>query len=141
MRELLLLMTVVALNGGTAFAKQRASVKRTSGVAVAFFDEERLQERPDGQATLETFKAFIQPIQEIVKRDFPNVEFKIVRRGELLRLPDGGGVNVQNIQPELGFILSAPGKKRRILTGPQSEADFACASAVYFHRSSPACPK
>ena len=108
---------------------------------MAFFDEARLQNRADGQAMLENFEFFLKTIQEIAKRDFPDVEFRIVRRGDFLRLPDGTGLNIQNIRPELGYVLSARGKKRRILSGVQSDVDFACAAAAFFRRSSSACPK
>jgi hypothetical protein len=80
-------------------------------VVVAFYDQDRLR-RNDGQNALESFKFFLNPIQEIVKRDFPNVEFRILTGGTLLRLPDGTALNVQNVQPTLGFVLSAQGRKR-----------------------------
>ena len=138
--RVLLLIALIAVNGETGFAQKR-NVRTTRGVAVAFFDEVRLRNRADGQAMLENFEFFRKMIQEVANRDFPDVEFKIVRRGEFLRLPDGTGLNVQNLSPELGYVLSARGKKRRILSGVQSEVDFACAAAAFFRRSSPACPK
>jgi hypothetical protein len=141
MRKLLLVVTLIAVNLGTGFAQQRANAGRTKAVIVAFFDEERVRNSVDGQATLEAFEFFLKQIQEIAKRDFPDVEFRILRRGELLRLPDGTGLNVQNIQPALGYVLSARGKKRRVLSGVQSDTDFACAAAAFFRRSSSACPK
>jgi hypothetical protein len=139
MRKPLLVITLIAVSLDTSFARQ-ASTRRPTRVAVAFFDAGRLQD-PAGQATLENYAFFLGRIREIVKRDFPGVEFKIVRRGELLHLPDGTAVNVQNMQPKLGYILSARGKKRRLLSDVQSEADFACAAAAFFQRRSPACPK
>ena len=113
---------------------------RTRAVAVAFFDEERLRHNA-GQDALKDFEYFFFQIQDIVKRDFPNVELRILRKGELLHLPDGTALNVQNMRPEIGYVLSAAGKKKRILTGVQSEADFACAAATFFQRRSTACPK
>ena len=77
---------------------------------------------------------------EQTRKDFPDIELRILRRGELLHLPDGTGLNVQTMQPALGYVLSAPGKKRRVLTGVRSDAAFACAAAAFFKRSSPACP-
>ncbi len=96
---------------------------------------------PEGQAALENFQFFLKPIQEIVKRDFPDVELRVLKRGESLRLPDGTRLNVQNLQPQLGYVLSARGKKHRVLSGVQSDADFACAAAAFFQRRSSACPK
>jgi len=132
---------LIAANLGTGFAQQRADLRRAKGVIVAFYDEDRLKSRADGQQTLESFRFFLTPIQQIAKRDFPDIEFRVLTLGALLRLPDGTGLNVQNVQPMLGFVLSAPGRKRRMLTGVQSEQDFACAAAAYFRRSSPACNK
>jgi len=140
MRRLLLVIALIAFNLGLGFAQKGGKAGRAKGLAVAFLDEERLRTQL-GQEAMENFQFFLKPIQEIVKRDFPDVELRILRRGELLRLPDGTGLNVQNIQPELGFVLSARGKKRRVLSGAQSEADFACAAAAFFQRPSSACPK
>jgi len=131
----------MAANLGTGFAQQRGSAHRTKGLVVAFFDEQRLKTYDGGEATLENFAFFLKPIQEIAKRDFSDIEFRILRRGELLRLPDGTALNVQNMQPELGYVFSVRGKKRRVLIGVQSDADFACAAAAFFRRSSPACSK
>jgi len=140
MRTLLLVVTLSA-NLGTGFAQQRAGDSRKKAAIVAFVDEDRMKDRIDGQAMLQAFEFFLKPIQEIAKRDFSDVDFKILRRGEFLRLPDGTGLNVQNIQPAVGFVLSARGKKRRVLSGVQSDADFACAAAAFFSRSSSSCSK
>jgi hypothetical protein len=140
MRRLLLVAALIAVYPGTAFPQQRSGAGRTKPIVVAFFDEERLRNRDDGSA-LETFKFFLNPIEEVVKRDFPGVEFRVLARGELLRLPDGTGLNLQNLQPILGFVLSAQGKKRRVLSGVQTDHDFACAAAAFFQRSSQACSK
>lgn len=140
MRKLLLVSTLVATSLATGFAQTSGSISRPKRVAVAFFDEERLR-NPAGQADLESFQFFLNPIKEIVKRDFPDVELKILKRGELLRLPDGTGINVQNLEPPLGYIFFAQGKKRRLLSGAQSEVDFACAAAAFFSRRSSACIK
>ena len=139
MTKLLLVITVIAASVATGFAQAKSKIRKTKGVAVAFFDEERLQ-GPAGQATLETFDYFLNLNREIVERDFPDIELRILRRGELLHLPDGTGLNVQTMQPALGYVLSAPGKKRRVLTGVRSDVAFACAAAAFFKRSSPACP-
>jgi hypothetical protein len=141
MRTLLLVATLSAVSLGTGFARQRANDARPKAVIVAFVDEGRLKDRADGRATLEGFEFFLKPIQEIAKRDFPNADFKILRQGEFLRLPDGSGLNVQNIQPAVGYVLSARGKKRRVLSGVQSDADFACAAAAFFGRPSSKCSK
>src|SRR5262249_2466424 len=106
----------------------------------AFYDAERL-EGPAGQEAMANFQYFFKLIEEIVKRDFPDVELKVLRRGQLLALPDGTRLNVQNIQPEIGYVLAAPRRKRRILSGLRSDFDFACAAADYFRRPSAACPK
>src|SRR3989442_15974471 len=140
MRELLLVITLIVGNLGIGFAQTRDKAVKTKGVAVAFYDEERLRD-PAGQETLENFMFFLKPIREIVKRDFSDVELRILKRGELLRLPDRTQLNVQNLQPALGYILSAPGRKRRLLSGVQSDVDFACAAAAFFHRRSIACPR
>jgi hypothetical protein len=139
MKNLLLVTALIAANLETGFA-QRATKRRAGSVAVAFFDEERLRDAA-GQVALQDFRYFFQVIREIVKRDFPGIEIRILGRGELLRLPDGTGLNVETILPELGFVLSAGGRKRRLLSGVQSDADFACAAAAFFKRPSPACPK
>jgi len=89
---------------------------------------------------MDSFTYFLKPIQELVKRDFPDVEFRIMKRGDFLRLPDGTGLNIQNIQPILGYVFSERGKKRRILSGPQSDSDFACAASAFFGRHSSTCP-
>jgi hypothetical protein len=139
MRNLLLVMSLILANMGTGFA-QKGMVRPVKNVAVAFFDEDRLR-HPAGQDALRDFEFFFQQIHEIVERDFPNVELRILGRGELLRLPDGTALNVQNMRPEIGYVFSKPGRKNRVLTGVQTEADFACAAAKFFQRSSPACPK
>jgi hypothetical protein len=140
MKKPLLVNLLIAASLLTGFARGQAKTRPPRAVAVAFFDEERLRDQT-GQATLENFAFFLARIREIVKRDFPDVEFRIVRRGQLLYLPDGTALNVQNIQPKLGYILSVRGKKRRLLSDVQSDADFACAAAAFFRRSSSACPK
>jgi hypothetical protein len=140
MKNLLLVTTLIVTNVGAVFGEKGNKTGKVNGVAVAFFDEERLQS-PEGKAALDNLRFFLKPIEEIVKRDFPGVELKIVGRGELVRLPDGTRLNVQIVQPALGFILSARGKKRRLLSGVQTDSDFACAAASFYRRSSPACPK
>jgi hypothetical protein len=141
MRELLIAVTLIAANPGTQFAQQRTDLRKAKAMVVAFYDQDRLRGRRDGRDTLEGFKFFLNPIQEIVKQDFPDVEFRILTKGTLLRLPDGTGLNVQNMEPTLGLVLSAQGRKRRIMSGVQSEQDFACAAAAFFRRSSTACSK
>jgi hypothetical protein len=100
-----------------------------------------LRNEAGGQAELENYSFFFKQIQEIAKRDFPDVEVRTLKRGELIRLPDGTGLNLQNMKPELGYVFSMRGKKRRVLSGVQSDADFACAASAFFRRSSPACSK
>src|SRR5215470_1261120 len=139
MRNLLLVVTLIAANVGVGFAERKRLVTRKP-VAVAFFDKERLRNSA-GQAALANFEYFFQLIEEIVKRDFPNVELRILGRGELLPLPDGTRLNVETIQPELGYVLAAPHKKRRILSGLRSDMDFACAAAAFYQQRSSACPK
>jgi hypothetical protein len=136
----LVLIIFIALTLETAFAQKRVHAEVTQGVAVAFLDDGRLR-GGTGDTTMQDFEFFSKRIQEIVKRDFPGVEFKILKRGELLRLPDGTGLNVENLHSELGYVLSARGRKRVVLSGVQSDADFACAAVAFFRRSSSACPK
>ena len=142
MRDVLLSVTFVTLSFGMAFAQQRATrVVKPKGLVVAFCDEQRLKNEPGGQAELENYSFFFKQIQEIAKRDFPDVEVRTLKRGELIRLSDGTGLNLQNMKPELGYVLSMRGKKHRILSGVQSDADFACAASAFFRRNSPACSK
>ena len=140
MKNLVLAILLASVHLESAYAEKANAVAKTRGVAVAFFDQERLQGRAGG-ASLDNFAYFFSLIREVIERDFPGVELKILGRGELLRLPDGTGLNVQTIGPELGFVLSTRGKKRRVLPGVQSEADFACAASAFFQRRSPACPR
>src|SRR5262245_50543501 len=110
MRKLLLVITLIAANSAMASAQKKGSkTVKTKGIAVAFFDEPRLQGSA-GQTELEDFQFFFKSIQEIIRRDFPDVELRMLKHGELLRLPDGTRLNVQNVRPELGYVLSAPGK-------------------------------
>jgi hypothetical protein len=141
MNRVLFVLSLMAINLESGLAQQAADLRKAKAVIVAFYDEDRLRSQSGGQDALDSFKFFLKPIQEIAKRDFSYAEFRILPRGTLLRLPDGTGFNVQNVEPLLGFVLVAPGKKRRILSGVQSEQDFACAAAAYFRRSSPACSK
>jgi hypothetical protein len=140
MRRLFLVITLVVAGLGTGFAQNGNKVRAANAVAVAFFDAERLQ-HPAGQEALVDFEFFFYQIHDIVKRDFPHVELRILAPGELLHLPDGSKLNVQNMRPEIGYVLSVPGRKHRILTGVQTDADFACAAAAFFRRTSRACPK
>jgi hypothetical protein len=142
MRRVLLVITLIIVNLGTGFAQKPATPPRPKAVIVAFLDEPRIRSYgSDGQTTLENYTFFLKPIQEIAKRDFPDVEFKVLRRGELFRLSDGTGLNVQNMQPLLGYVFSMRGKKRRVLSGVQSDLDFACAASTFFHRPSLTCSK
>src|SRR5690242_13145241 len=125
MKRLLIMMALIVMNAPGVSAQKRS--RTANGFAVAFLDEGRLA-TPAGQSAIADFEYFFKLIQEIVKRDFPNVQLKVLRRGELLRLHDGTSLNVQNMYPEIGYVLSAPGKKRRLLAGLQSDADFACAA-------------
>jgi hypothetical protein len=141
MRRLLLVVTLIAVNLGTGFAQKPANAGRMKAVIVAFLDAQRLMNRADGETTLKSFEAFLQLNQNIARRDFPDVEFRVLKRGELLQLPDGTGLNVQNIYPAIGYVLSMRGRKRVVLSGAQSDVDFACAAAAFFRRSSPACTR
>src|SRR5689334_16250707 len=138
MRSLILATALIVAGQPTAFASPSGNT--TKGVVVAFYDLERLRGRSDAESSMDSFTYFLKPIQELVKRDFPDVEFRIMKRGDFLRLPDGTGLNIQNIQPILGYVFSERGKKRRILSGPQSDEDFACAASAFFGRRSPTCP-
>jgi hypothetical protein len=142
MRNVLLSLIFVTLSLGIAFGQRRAvKVVKPKGLVVAFFDEKRLRNEAGGQAELENYSFFFKQIQEIAKRDFPDVEVRTLRRGELIRLSDGTGLNLQNMKPELGYVFSMRGKKHRVLSGVQSDADFACAASAFFRRDSPACTK
>ena len=140
MKNLLLVTALMVTVSGRGFSEQGNKAGKMKAMAVAYFDEERLTNL-GRQAELDNFRYFLKPIGEIVKRDFPGVELKIVGRGELVRLPDGTKLNVQNVDPALGIILTARGKKRRLLSGVQTDFDFACAAASFYQRPSPACNK
>ena len=141
MKKLLPIVLLMAMIPGAGFARQRVTPLQTKAVIVAFMDESRLNGSSEGRTTLDNFNFFLDSIQTIAKRDFPNIEFRVLKRGELLRLPDGTGLNVQNLFPSLGYVFSEQGKKRRILSGPQSDQDFACAAAAFFRRITTACTK
>jgi len=136
MKKRVLLFCVITLQIATGFSQARGKRSAAKGVAVAFIDERRV----DG-GTVDDFQFYLQPIQSIINRDFSGVDFKVLRRGELLRLPDGTGLNVEIAPTAVGVVLAAPGKKRRMLSGVQTDSDFACAAAAYFRRSSAACPR
>ena len=136
MGRLLLVIALVVASLGTGFAQRPNRLRRPQGIAVAFFDVKRAD-----QTSLQDFQFFYRMIREIARRDFPDVEFHILGRGELLHLPDDTGLNVANMREELGYVLWAPGRKRRVLTGVQTDMDFACAAAAFYHRASSACPK
>jgi|SRR5579883_326979 len=133
MKNLLLVIAFTAASLGTGSAQQ-ASKPAKDKVVAAFFDEERLRE-PEGQSKFENFQYYLKSVQDIVRKKYPEVEFKIVKRGDLLYLPDGTALNVQNIEPALGYILSERGKKKRVLSGPQSDSDVSCAVGAYFRGS------
>jgi len=138
MKNLLIIAILIAGSLGTVFAQKQSNAATGKGVAVAFIDKDRLR-AVDG--VVDDFQFFLRPIQEIVKRDFPGVELRIVEDGGLIHLPDGTALNVQNAQQPLGFVLSIPGKRRRELYGIQTDVDFACAASSFFNRRSSACPK
>jgi hypothetical protein len=138
MRQVLLAITIVAAGVSMGYGAKKSGPPK--GVAVAFFDGDRLRDA-EGQAALKDFEYFFTMIHEIVERDFPDVELRILAPGELLHLPNGMNLNVQNMRPEIGYVLAAPGKKHRVLTGIQTDADFACAAAAFYGQTSPACPK
>ena len=138
MRSFILATALIVAGQAIAFASPSGST--TKGVVVAFYDLERMRGRSDAQSSMDSFSYFLKPIEEVVKRDFPDVEFHVMKRGDFLRLPDGTGLNIQNIQPILGYVFSEQGKKRRILSGPQSDVDFACAASAFFGRHSSTCP-
>jgi hypothetical protein len=143
MRKLALVLTLIAVTISVGLAQKRVvnSVRqKPKSVAVAFYDATRLRDRGAAQE-LKDFQYFFKDIYQIAAHDFPNVEFKILQRGELLRLPDGTSLNVQTMRPDLGYVLSQTGKKPRILSGIQTDADFACAASTFFNQPSSACPK
>src|SRR6185503_15899028 len=112
MRTLVLAMTLIAGNLSLGVAQKASkptrlkAPKAPKAVAVAFYDEVRLRDR-GGHGELQDFQYYFKDIQEIVMRDFPNVELKVLRKGELIHLPDGTNLNVQTMRPELGYVLSA----------------------------------
>jgi hypothetical protein len=140
MRKPLLAMTLILGSLGMGFAQGQISSEKGKAAIIAFYDEERLRSS-EAQIELENFAFFFKQIREIAQRDFPGVEFRILKRGELVYLADGVALNVQNMQPALGYVFSAPGKKHRMLAGPQLEQDFSCAAAAYFERPSRSCRK
>src|SRR5262249_19652892 len=99
MRRLLLAITLLALSFQTGFAQKPAKAKdatRNRRIAVAFFDDTRLRDA-DGEAQLKDFRYFFTMIQEIARKDFPDVELKLVGRGELVKLPDYTNLNVETM--------------------------------------------
>jgi hypothetical protein len=139
MRSLVLVIALIAMAVPGVFAEARKPA-RTKGVAVAFYDEPRLLGR-GGRDELKNFQYYFKQIQEIAARDFPEIELRVLQKGQLAHLPDGTNLNVETMRPDLGYVLSANGKKRRVMTGVQTDADFACAAATFFKRPSPSCPK
>jgi len=137
MRNLLLVITLVGLAPGIGLGQKQGKGKSATprSIVAAFYDEGRT-----ARATQQDFEFFFKPVQEILKRDFPGVEFRVVKRGEVFPLPDGTGLNVETMHPPLGYVLSARGRKRRVMGGLQSDTDIACAAATFFHRSTSACP-
>src|SRR5262249_15758354 len=121
----LLLIIVFMLTSQLAVAQKKGH-RPQSGIthlsALASLANNRLPSQT-GDTTVEDFEFYSSRIQEIVKRDFPGVEFKVLKRGELLHLPDGTGLNVETLHPELGYVLATRGRKRRILSGVQSDGD------------------
>jgi hypothetical protein len=136
MKKRALLLGIIALQIVTGFSQGRAPRGGSKGIAVLFIDDRRVD-----RGTVDDFQFYIQPIQSIVNRDFAGVDFKVLRRGELLHLPDGTGLNVETSHSAVGVVLAAAGKKRRMLSGVQTDSDFACAAAAYFRRTSAACPR
>ncbi len=141
MRKWVLIMTVVAVMIGTCFAQKPPETEKSKNVAIVFMDRDRVLMGRDPQRILDGFQYFVKRIQEIAKRDFPEVELRIVEQGDMLYLPDGTRLNVANAEPPLGIVFSAPGKKRRVLEGLQTDSDFACGAAAFFEKKSAACPK
>ena len=141
MKRALIVITLTAANLGILLAEKEHNGRKPKGLAVAFFDEVRLRDNFGGDSKWRDFNYFYPTIHEIAARDFPDVEFRILRRGELLSLYDGTHLNVQNMDPDIGFVLSTPGKKHRVLTGVQTDRDFACAASTFFQRTTPACPR
>jgi hypothetical protein len=143
MRKFVLGVTLIAAALSTDLAQKRITKhvkQKTKSVAVAFYDEVRLRDRGAYQE-LKDFRYFFKDIQQIAIHDFPDVELKVLQRGELLHLPDGSNLNVGTMRPDLGYVLAQTGKKPRILSGIQTDADFACAASRFFDQPSAACPK
>jgi hypothetical protein len=140
MRTVLLGVVLLAAAAGAGFAQKASTAALPARIAVAFFDQERLGD-PIGQKALKSFEASFREIQEIVKRDFPEVELRLLNPGETITLHDGTRIVAAAMQPELGYVLSSRGRKRKVLAGLQSDADFACAAAEFFQKASPACVK
>ena len=133
-------MLLLVLSCFSAFAQERAPSRTPRGVMIVFADTMRLTSR-EGQSTLDDFRYYLEKIREIAKREFPDVELKVLDRGELVTLPDGTRFNSTNARVPLGLVFSARGKKRIELYGVQTEVDFACTAASFFQRPSPSCPK
>src|SRR5436190_7672324 len=96
MRTLVLGVTLIAAITSTGLEQKRITKyvkQKPKSVAVAFYDESRLRDRGAYQE-LNDFRYFFKDIQQIAVHDFPNVELKVLQRGELLHLPDGSNLNV-----------------------------------------------
>ena len=107
---------------------------------MAYFDPARLEGKGH-QTELYDFKYFLPLIQQVVKRDFPNVEFRLMSEGELVNLPDGTRLNSSTAKAPMGIVLAAKGKKRMELRGVQTDNDFGCAASAFFGNASNACLK
>ena len=139
MRRVVLGIVLIAASAALMVA-ERPKPTRTKAVAVAFYNERRVLAR-GGQDELNSFQYYFKQIQRIAARDFPGMELKVLQRGQLVHLPDGTNLNVDTMRPDLGYVLSEQGKKKRVLTGVQSDADFACAASRFYKRPSSSCPK
>ncbi len=133
-------MKRVSIVIGLMFVVSVTGFTQSAGIAIAYFDAERLTSK-GRQTELYDFKYFLPLIQQVIKRDFPNIEYKLVEQGEMVNLPDGSRFSVTTAKAPMGIVLSAKGKKRVELRGVQTDNDFGCAASTFFHRPSPACPK
>src|SRR5207245_11503738 len=104
MKELLIMIALIVMNAPSVSAQKRSQTVNANGFAVAFLDEGRLA-TPAGRSAIEDFEYFFKLFQEIVKRDFPYVELKVLRRDELLRFHDETSVIVYKFYIELLFLL------------------------------------
>src|SRR6185295_7741204 len=79
MKYVLVLALLLGLPVHAAFSQERGASRPSRGMVIAFADTMRLGGR-ESQSTLDDFRYYLEKIREIAKREFPDVELKILDR-------------------------------------------------------------